>query len=224
MSGTAGAPAVRVYLRPLGSPLTLSMSGLAIASLVQGGFDLHWLAPAQVHTVGLILIAVPFVLQIIACVLAYLARDGASGAAIGVLSASWLGLGLVHLSSVPGSRSGALGLMLIAAGAMLTLSALTVGIPKPLPGLVFVLAGIRFILSGIHQLGGASAWVHAAGIVSLVVLAGSSYCVLAFELEGLDDRRRLPTFRRGAGATALSGEPAERIGDVSGEAGVRLTT
>ncbi len=107
----------RILLRPVGSPLTIGMSGLAVASLVQSGLDLHWIAPDQAHQVGLILSSVPFLLQMIACIFCYLARDGATGATVGVLSVSWLADGLVHLTSVPGSRSGALGLMLLASGA-----------------------------------------------------------------------------------------------------------
>lgn len=220
----AQAPTAQVFLRPLGSPLTLSMSGLAIASLVQGGVDLHWLAPTQGHVVGLILVSVPFVLQIVACVLAYLARDGATGAAVGVLATSWLGLGLVHLSSAPGSRSGGLGLMLIAAGAVLILSSAAVTISKPLPGLVFVLAGVRFALSGIHELGAAGGWANAAGVLSLIVLGLSCYCVLAFELEGIEHAAILPTFRRGPGRTVLTGGAAQQVGNAAGEPGVRRTT
>ena len=52
----------RVFLRPIGSPLTLA-SALAIASLVQSGLDLHWVAKSQSLEVGLILLAVPFVMQ-----------------------------------------------------------------------------------------------------------------------------------------------------------------
>lgn len=219
-----GTATTRIVLRPLGSPLTIAMSGLAIASLVQAGFDLRWIGSTQVHAVGLILLSVPFVLQLLASVLAYLSRDGAAGAAIGVLAASWLGLGLVDLFSVPGSRSGALGLMLIAAGGVLMLSSLAVSLAKPLPGLVFVLAGIRFVLSGIYELGASSAWGHAAGIVSLVVLALAGYCVLAFELEGQQHEPVLPTFRRGRGRLPAAGQPAQAIDGVVSEPGVRQMT
>lgn len=219
-----GAPPARIFLRPIGSPLTIAMAGLAIGSLVQAGYDLHWLKASQGHEVGLILISVPFLLQAIACVFAYLSRDGAAGAAIGVLATGWLGLGLVHLASHPGSRSGALGLMLIAAGGVLILSALAVANAKPLPGLVFVLAGVRFVLSGIFELGAAQPWVHAAGILSLVVLGLAAYSVLAFELEGEQHEPVLPTFRRGRGRDAVLGEPALQVDGAVGEAGVRQMT
>jgi hypothetical protein len=200
------------------------MSGLAIASLVQAGFDLHWLKSTQGHAVGLILISVPFLLQIVACLFSYLSRDGAAGAALGVLATTWLGLGLVQLASHAGSRSGALGLLLIAAGGVLILSALAMIVPKPLPALVFVLAGIRFVLSGIDQLGASSGWAHAAGIISLVVLGLAGYCVVAFEIEGVQHKPVLPTFRRGRARAAVLGDTESQIDGVSSEAGVRQTT
>jgi hypothetical protein len=214
----------RIFLRPVGNPLTISMSGLAIASLVQAGFDLHWIRPSQGHEVGVILISVPFVLQLVACIFAYLSRDGATGAAIGVLATTWLGLGLVHLISHAGSRSGALGLLLIGAGGVLILSAIAMAAPKPLPALVFMLAGIRFVVSGIDQLGAGPAWLHASGIISLVVLGLAAYCVLAFELEGIEQRPVLPTLRRGRARAAVLGDPQAQLGRVTREAGVRQTT
>jgi hypothetical protein len=153
MNEAADGLSPRVFLRPIGSPLTLGMSGLAIGSLVQSGFDLGWVAKDQSAKVGLILLAVPFVLQAIAAVFSYLARDGAAGAVLGVMATSWLAMGLVHISSPGGHRSGALGLMLLAAAGVLMLSALAVGIAKPLPGSLFFVAAIRFGLAGIYELG-----------------------------------------------------------------------
>ncbi len=94
----ADSPQVRVVLRPIGTPLTVGMSGLAVASFVQSGLDLGWMSKSQGGAVALILISVPFVLQLLACVFAYLARDGATGATLGLLATNWLSLGLVHLA------------------------------------------------------------------------------------------------------------------------------
>jgi succinate-acetate transporter protein len=200
------------------------MSGLAIASLVQSGFDLRWVPASQAHEVGLILLAGPFVLQLVASVFSYLARDGGGGAAVGVLATTWAGMGLVHIVAVPGSRSGALGLLLVAAALVLALSAVTVMVGKPLPGLIFVLAAGRFALAGIYQLGGDGFWRHAAGIVGVVVLCLAAYSVLAFELEGQQRRPVLPTFRRGRGALAMTGGVDGQLDGVAHEAGVRQTT
>jgi uncharacterized protein len=218
------SPAPRIFLRPIGSPLTLAMSGLAIASLVQSGLDLHWLALDQTHDVGLILLSVPFLLQLVACVFAYLARDGAAGAAVGILSASWLAEGLVHVTSVPGSRSGALALMLITAGAVLLVSSLVIALGKPLVATVVLLAALRFITGGVYYLGGSSFWQDAGGIIGLAVVGAAVYCVLAFELEGQMHHPVLPTFRRGRGAAAISDDPTSAIDGVVSEPGVRQTT
>jgi hypothetical protein len=198
------------------------MSGLAVASLVQSGFDLRWIAASQAHEVGLILLAVPFVLQLIACVYSYLGRDGAAGAAVGLLATTWAAMGLVHLTSVPGTRSGALGLLLLAAAGTLALSAIAVSSGKPLPGLVFLAAGIRFALAGVYQLGAVAFWRDAAGICGLVVLALACYCLLAFELEGQKRAPVLPTLRRGR--AALGDGVAAQMDGIAREAGVRQTT
>jgi len=214
----------RIFLRPIGTPLTVGLSGLAIASLVESGLSLRWLARTQVHDVGLILIAVPFVLQLLACVFSYLARDGAAGAALGVLATTWLGLGLVHLVSRPAGTSGALGLLLLGASGVLVMSALAIGIAKPLPAAVFTLAALRFALSGIYQLGAASGWEHAGGIIGLVVTGLAAYAVLAFELEGQRHRPVLPTFRVGQGRQAIAGAGVAQLDGVANEAGVREMT
>jgi succinate-acetate transporter protein len=224
MNATSNGLPPRVVLRPIGSPLSLGMAGLGIASLVQSGFDLHWVAPSQATNVGLILLAVPFMLQALACVFSYLARDAAAGTSLGVLATSWLAIGLVHISSAPGSRSGALGLMLLASGGMLALGAISVSTAKPLPGVIFLAAALRFVLAGIYELGAAAAWGTAAGVLGLVIIGGAAYCALAFELEGQQRRTVIPTFRRGRGRVALVGDSEAAVDDVAHEPGVRQTT
>jgi hypothetical protein len=130
------------------------MSGLAMASLVQSEFDLRWIEVTQATEVGLILLAVPFVVQLLASVFSHMAGDGAGGAIVGVLATTWAAIGLVHVTSVPGSRSGALGLGLLAAALVLALSAIAVAVGKPLPGFVLLGAAARFALPGIYELGG----------------------------------------------------------------------
>lgn len=217
-------PVEQIFLRPLGSPLTLGMSGLTVASLVDSGLDLHWIGSGQAHDVGYILLTLPFALQLIACVLSYLARDGAVGAAVGVLSLSWFALGLIQTNSPPGSRSGAAGLMLVAAGTVVILSALAVTTTKPLPALVLALAGVRFLLSSIYLLGAAPGWREASGVLGLVVVALAAYCVLAFELEGARHRPVLPTFRVDSGRSHAETETSSQIDDLAREPGVRPTT
>jgi hypothetical protein len=200
------------------------MAGLAIASLVQSGYDLQWIAKGQALKAGLVLLAVPFFLQFASSVLSFLARDGATGTALGVLSACWLAIALVHIASDGKSRSGALGLMLLAAGGILMLTAMAIGGSKLLPAAVFAIEGIRFVLAGIYQLGAPHPWAYAAGIIGLVVVALAGYCVLAFDMEGVRHRAVLPTFPRGRAHDAVSGSAQAALDDLVHEPGVRQMT
>lgn len=224
MSDASDGPPARIFLRPIGSPLAIGMAGLAIASFVDSGLDLHWIVSSEAVAVGVILVSVPFVLQLLACVFSYLARDGAAGAAVGLLSTSWLALGLVHIISVPGRVSGALGLMLLVSGGALALSAGSVSIAKPLPALVFLAAAVRFWLAGIYQLSASAPWEHASGILGLVITAAAGYCLIAFELEDQASAPVLPTFRRGRGAAALKDKASAQLECVEHEPGVRQTS
>jgi len=233
VSETAGAsetesgspPAqVRVMLRPIGSPLTVGLSGLGIASLVESGLALGWVPAAQTREVGVILICVPFVLQLLACVFSYLARDGAAGAAVGVLSTTWLGTGVLHVISGGGGRTGALGLLLLAAAFALAVSATSVSRANRLAGLVFFGAALRFGLAGVYEVGAPGAWDHAAAIVGLAVCGAVAYATLAFELEGQQRRSVLPTFRHGRGRVRPGGEQGEQPHVLAGEPGVRQTS
>lgn len=219
-----GPVSARVFLRPIGSPLSLGLAGLGIASLVQSGLDLKWIAHSQSVKVGLVLLAIPFFLQFLAAVFAYLARDGATGTALGVLSASWLAIALIDISSAHGHRSGALGLMLLASSGMLVMATLAAIAAKPLPTAVFVVEAARFACAGIYELGASHPWVQAAGILGLVVSGSAAYCVLAFDLEGLYHRAVLPTFRRGRARAALTGAAQAAVDDVVHDPGVRQMT
>lgn len=215
---------VRIVLRPIGTPITVGMAGLAIASLVQSGLDLHWIAPTQGRDVGFILISVPFLMQGFASVLSYLARDGAAGAALGILSTTWLGYGLIHLTASPGSTSGALGLLLLAASGTLLFSGLAVTVLKPLIGLIFVVEAARWAVAGIYQLSHIHSWQHAAGIIGCVVTGLAGYGAVAFELEGEMHHPVLPTLRRANGRTAIEAGFEAQTQGVINEAGVRQTS
>lgn len=211
----------RVFLRPIGSPLTLAMAGLAIASFVESGLDLGWISTGQTAYVGLIMLAVPFVLQIIACIFCYLARDASAATSVGILATGWLAFGLIQIVAPPSHPTGGLGLLLLAVAGLLVCSSLAVGLAKPLPAAVFLLAAVRFVLAGIYHLNSNGSVQDAAGVVGLVVTGLAAYCALAFELEGQMRQPVLPTFRRGSGETAISGGLAEQVAEVANEAGVR---
>lgn len=198
-------PPARVFVRPIGSPLALGLCGLAVASLVESGLDLSWIAISQTPYVGIAVLTLPVVLPLIASVLAYLAGDAATGTAAGVIATTWLSLGVVQLVDSPDATSGALGLMLIAAASLLALTAVSVSIAKPLPALLFLAAALRFALTGVYHLSSDQGFQRASGVVGLILFVGALYTVLAFELE---DQRKplLPTFRR----TITAAQPTAR--------------
>lgn len=57
--------AVRVFLRPLGTPIPLRLAGLSIASFVVGGLNLGWVPVREATQIGLVLVAIPTVLQLL---------------------------------------------------------------------------------------------------------------------------------------------------------------
>jgi hypothetical protein len=176
---TNGPASSTVLLRPLGSPVALGLAGLTAASLVVSGVELGWIAAAERHHVALILLAFPFPLQFVACLIAFWARDGIAGTALGVLSTSWLATAVVWLSSPPAAVSGALGLLLLAAGALLGGAGAVGARGNRLPGAIFVVEGVRFVLAAIHELGAGSAWQDAAGGVGLAVVALAGSAMIA---------------------------------------------
>lgn len=193
------APPATVFLRPIGSPVALGLSGLVVASLVASGVELGWVAVDERTHAAIAVLAFAFPLQFAASLLAFAARDGAVGTANGILSGAWLATSLVWLTSLPGSVSGSLGLLLIAAAGVLAGAGVAAATGKVLPALVFLLEALRFVLAGIHELGGTEFWQNAAGVVGLGVVALAGYTMLAVTLEDAKDRTVLPIGRRGPG-------------------------
>lgn len=158
------------------------MVGLALASLVLAGYDLGWVEKAHGTQVGiLVLIAVP--LQLTASLFALLLRNTAPAGASAVLAAGWASEGLIHIVSAPGATSKALGLALLATGALALPSSAATAMSRPLPALVFGVTGVRFLLSGIYELTANSAWKHASAILGLVVVGLALVALADLELK-----------------------------------------
>ena len=187
----------RVFLRPIGSPAALGLSGLVVASLVSSGLELGWVADTERHAVALALLGFSFPLQGAASLLAFSARDGAVGTALGVLSGAWLVNGLVFLTSLPGTTTSTLGLVLLAVAWLLGASAAAVAMSNRLAGAVFGVAALRFALTGIYELSGTHFWQDAAGVVGVVLVALAGFAMAT-------------TVMRDAGPTPLAEEPGVR--------------
>ena len=212
---------VQIVVRPIASPSSIGLFGLAAATLVLSGLQLGWVAVAESDQVALVLIGFAFVSQLIAAVFALLARDPVVATAMCVLSLTWLVTGLVLLTSQPGSTSDALGLMLAFSAVAMVLIALTASQSKVVPALVFLTAGIRFGLTAVYELSDADAWKTASGWAGLVLFGLAVYAAWALLVEGAMKKTVLPVGRRGPGALAVTGSLLEQVKDAPNEPGVR---
>lgn len=201
--------AERVILRPIGNPLPLGFLALAGATLLVSGLQLGWLEPSQGKDVALVLVAFVFPLQLVTSVFGYLGRDVVAGTGMGVLSGTWLSVGLVMLTSPAGSTSDALGLFLLLAGLAMLVPAIAAASGKLVAVAVLGTTALRFACTGMYELTASKTWEDVAGVVGLVLLAAAVYAALAIALEEARRATVLPTGRRGAGL------------DVAQEPGVR---
>jgi len=181
----AGESRTDVLLRPIGNPLPLAFFALAVGTLTLSALQLGWIPAGERGDVALVLIAFVFPLQIVAAVLAFLARDGSVGAGIGLISASWLVVGLVTLTSPPGSTSDALGIFLLALALQLTGPVLSSLSTKTLASVVLGGALLRFAITAVFELTASGGWEDVAGIVGVALFVLAFYGGLAFELADL---------------------------------------
>jgi uncharacterized protein len=184
-----------VALRPIGTALPLGFVALTVATASYSAVQLGWVAPLQagVVSLGVIVFVVP--LQMIACVIGFLGRDSVVATANGILAGTWAAVSLVSiLQPLPMTHSG-LGVLLVAAGAVLLTSALGTG-AKPVAGLVLLTSTGRFVVTGMYELTGSPAWKSTAGWWGIALAGVAFYAAMAFELEGAYGRTILPTGRR----------------------------
>jgi len=212
---------VSITLRPIASPVSLGLFGLAAATLTMSGLQLGWVAPAEGKNVALALIGFAFVAQITAALFAMIARDGTVATAMGVLGLTWLVIGLTMYTSPPGSTSDALGLFLVFTAVAMALNALTSSLSKVVPALVFGTASLRFLLTAIYQMSGSDAWKKTSGVVGLVLFALAIYAAWASELEEATGKSVLPMGRRNKGRIAVDGSLFEQVRDAPNKPGVR---
>lgn len=224
MSVDAGGPRrdpeVRVVVRPIGNPLPLGFLALMVATIAVGLLQLHVLEPTQGRVVGAGILGLTVPLQLVACVLGFLARDPVAGTGMGVLAGTWAAVGFVLLSSPPGATSAALGVLLLCSAVAMLVP--TVAATGKIAGMgVMGLSSVRFAVTGLAQLTGASVWFTVAGWVGLGLGVVAGYAALAFELEDVRHAGVLPVGRRGAGANTMTASAHEQLSSLAHEAGVR---
>jgi len=211
----------RITLRPIGSPLPLGMLGLGGASILLSGYQLSWLPAAQAHSIALVLLVFTLPMQYLAAVFGFLSRDGAGGTGMALLGSCWLVVGVLMLTSPPGSRSATMGLLLFFAAAALLVPATASALGKVAAAVAFLLASGRFALSGLYEYLGGSGWEHASGWVGLALCVVALYDAFAFEVEDTRHQTVLPVLRWGTGRRAMEGRVFPELVKVEREAGVR---
>lgn len=212
---------VQITVRPIASPSSIGLFGLAVGTLVLAGLQLGWVEPTESTSVALTLIGFAFVSQLLASVLAVLARDVVVSTAMCVLALTWLVTGLVLFTSDPGATSDALGILLLVSALAMAIIAVTAALTKLVPALVFLVASVRFALTGLYELSADDAWKSAAGVTGLILFVLAVYAAAALLVEASMKKTVLPVGRRGMGAVAVQGSLLEQVRDLPVEPGVR---
>jgi succinate-acetate transporter protein len=217
-----GNPAIRIVVQPYGSALPLGFFSFGIGMVLLGGIGVGWVHGPDVKTAGLLIALFVFPLELLAAVIAFLARDTASAAALGLFSSSWLALGLVDWTApAPGAKSDAVGLYLVMFAVMVLALAAASFLGKPLLGVLLLIAASRSTLFGAWELGAGHHVLYAAGVVGLVLAGLSVYGGLAFLLEDLQQKTVLPLFRIRKARESIEGDLQAQLERLQGEAGVR---
>src|SRR4051812_20342261 len=103
---TDASPAVRVALRPLATPVALGMGAILMGTTMLSGLQLGWLEGAsEQQVVAFVSLAGAFPLELVAAVLAFLARDALVGTGLGIFSSIWAVSGLTLLTGKPGATN-----------------------------------------------------------------------------------------------------------------------
>lgn len=217
----ANAP-IRIVVRPYASALPLGFFSFGVGMLLLGAIGVGWIHGPDVATAGKLLALFVFPLEFVSTVIAFLARDTASAASLGMFSSSWLALGVAEwTAAVPGAKSHAIGFYLIMFGVMVTALAAAAFAGKPLLGVLLLIASARSMLFGAWELGAGHHVLYSAGITGIVIAALSVYGGLAFLLEDARGRAVLPIARRGSSREAIEGDLDVQLAGVAAEAGVR---
>jgi succinate-acetate transporter protein len=212
---------MRIFLRPLASPIPMGFIALAGGTIALTSLQVGWVPVAESHQVALAVLLIAPPLQLLASVIGFLSRDPAAATGMGTLAVSWLVIGVTVLMSPPGSRSLALGVVLFYLAGALLISALLAALGKALAAVVFAVAVARFTLTAAYEYFGGTGVEHAAGWLGLALGVLALFAALAFELEAVRHAPVLPTMRHGAGRRALSGAGLAAVGPAEREAGVR---
>jgi len=212
---------VRVVVRPVANPLPLGIFALGIGSLLLSLLQVGAIGQDETRTVAVFVLAAVFPVQLIAALVAVLARDTPGFNLLALLSGSWLALGVNLLVSPPGSRSTSVGAFLLGIGAALLMLGTVAVLGKRSLGMLIAVAAVRYVLFGLYELTGSQALQTASGVVGLVLVGACVYTGLALLLEEAKQRTVLPLLRTGTSRESIEGGSEEQLGRLRHEPGVR---
>jgi uncharacterized protein len=216
----------RVNVRPIATPLPITFLGLMMATTVVAGLELEIVPRHAYHEVGWSIVAVPVPMQLLAAAWGFVSRSAAAATGSAVLAATWLAVGLTTITGTPrpAGPDPALGLLLLASAAALTIPlAAEVRVGSLLPAAVVGMASIRFTITGIDAFEHTHAWTTAAGYAGFLLAFVAFYGAAALELESSGQDAILPVFRVARSQRSMEVPLAEQLEDVQHEAGVRKT-
>ena len=219
-NGSRHADHTRIMLRPIGSALPLGFFAFAIGMLLLGCSAIGWIPVGEQADVGMLLISFVFPLELIAVVVAFLARDTLGATTLGLFTTSWLALGWAYKSSPPGSTSITLGIYLFGFATAAFLLALLSIRGKPFFSVLLGASVARMVLSGVYEIGGSHEWLKISGGIAIGLAALAMYGATALGLEDALQRELLPLFRRGSAEEAFQGYEAQ-LDRLEAEPGVR---
>jgi uncharacterized protein len=221
MGAHDGSVSTRIVIRPLGSGLPLGFFSFGIGMLVLAGLGIGWIPVAETKGAGLLLLTFVAPLELLAAVIAFLARDTGGATGLGLFAGSWFASGWTFFTAAPGSTSSAFGLFLVAFGTAIFLLAVLSFPGKPLLALLLGVSTLRMGLGAAYELSARHGLLVAAGWVAFVLFLVAMYGGLAFGLEDVQQRTVLPLLRRGAARDAIEGSLDEQLRGLATEAGVR---
>jgi uncharacterized protein len=211
----------RIFVRPVGSALPLGFFSFGVGMFILGGLGVHSITGHDVQAAGLLLASFVFPLELIATVIAFLARDTAGATTLGLFTGSWLAVGLAFLTGKPGETSRTLAFFLVYFSAVVVLLAAGAMFGKPLIGVLLLLSAARALLAGIYEFTGDKGWETIGGALAFLIAGLALYGGLAFLLEDIHGRSVLPVFRRGEARDAIEGGLGEQLARLQNETGVR---
>jgi succinate-acetate transporter protein len=211
---------VRIFLRPVGSALPLGFFSFGVGMLLLGTQAIGWIPVVEQPDVGRALIAFVFPLELVATVVAFLARDTLGATTLGLFTTSWLSLGWADVSSPPGKTSVTTAIYLFGFATAVLILALMSTLGKPFFSVLLTLASARMVFAGYFEISGVQVWQHVAGGIGIALTAFAFYGGAALGLEDARRRELLPLFRRGGADQAFQGFEAQ-LERLESEPGVR---